>query len=175
VIYGWAEMLAPAYGALAQQFNIVTSIPAMLTPELWHCQWAIWLDICYFEFLRPCDKWSRSQIRQETSVSCIKCDYSGVFHWFNVFHYLEWPSGQPIDREPWRCAVRDASGWRCGGSVFPYLYFLTTSYFVHQRGLRFALWILAIAVSASVSAIISGFIIQSMGWPMTFKICNRNR
>jgi hypothetical protein len=29
VIYGWAEMLAPAYGELAQQFNIVTPPPAL--------------------------------------------------------------------------------------------------------------------------------------------------
>lgn len=44
-------------------------------------------------------------------------------------------------------------------------------FFVHQRGLRLALWILAIAVSSSISGVVGGLIIDSLGWPMTFKTC----
>jgi len=44
-------------------------------------------------------------------------------------------------------------------------------YFVHQRGLRLAAWILAIAVSSSISGVVGGLIIESLGWPTAFKTC----
>jgi MFS family permease len=45
------------------------------------------------------------------------------------------------------------------------------SYFVHQRGFRLALWGLAISIGSAASPIVSGYIIQSLGWRMTYKIC----
>lgn len=45
------------------------------------------------------------------------------------------------------------------------------SYFVHQRGLRLGLWVLAIYASSSVAGIVSGIIIEKHGWQLTIKIC----
>jgi hypothetical protein len=133
------------------------------------------LDICHLELLRPGDEWSRREIRKETSVPGLERHHNRFFYWFRILYDLDWLAGEPINRELGTRALRNSGGRRRRGSV-PYrnFSFLTRSYFVHQRGLRFALWILAIAVSSSVSAIVSGFIIPSMGWPMTFKICNHS-
>ena len=43
-------------------------------------------------------------------------------------------------------------------------------YFVHQRALRLAIWVLAISISAATAGVISGIIIEIFGWHMTFKI-----
>jgi MFS family permease len=48
--------------------------------------------------------------------------------------------------------------------------FTDERYFVHQRGFRLAIWVLAITISASVSGVISGVIIQNYRWQMSFKI-----
>jgi hypothetical protein len=86
-MYGWAEMLAPAYNTLAQEFNVVLlRIPSpVLTPELWYRQRAIWLDVCYFEFLLTRNEWSWGQIRKAAGVPCLEYYYTCLFHWFNVF------------------------------------------------------------------------------------------
>ena len=44
-------------------------------------------------------------------------------------------------------------------------------YFVHQRALRLAIWVLAISISAAIAGVISGVLIENYGWPMIFKTC----
>jgi len=44
-------------------------------------------------------------------------------------------------------------------------------YFVHQRGLRLAMWGLCLSVGVGGGGIISGYIIQDLGWNWTYGIC----
>lgn len=44
-------------------------------------------------------------------------------------------------------------------------------YFVHQRGLRLAMWGLCLSVGVGGGSIISGYIIQDLGWNWTYGIC----
>jgi MFS family permease len=44
-------------------------------------------------------------------------------------------------------------------------------YFVHQRGVRLAAWGLCLSVGVGGGSIISGYIIQDLGWNWTYGIC----
>ncbi|KAI0484297.1 MFS general substrate transporter [Xylariaceae sp. FL0804] len=44
-------------------------------------------------------------------------------------------------------------------------------YFVHQRGVRLAAWGLCLSIGVGGSSIISGYIIQDLGWNWTYGIC----
>lgn len=44
-------------------------------------------------------------------------------------------------------------------------------YFVHQRGLRLAMWGLCLSVGVGGGTIISGYIIEDLGWNWTYGIC----
>lgn len=44
-------------------------------------------------------------------------------------------------------------------------------YFVHQRGLRLAMWGLCLSVGVGGGTIISGYIIQRLGWNWTYGVC----
>ncbi|KAK3069290.1 hypothetical protein LTR53_012487 [Teratosphaeriaceae sp. CCFEE 6253] len=44
-------------------------------------------------------------------------------------------------------------------------------YFVHQRGLRLAMWGLCLSVGVGGGGIISGYVIQDLGWNWTYGIC----
>lgn len=44
-------------------------------------------------------------------------------------------------------------------------------YFVHERGLRLAMWGLCLSVGVGGGSIISGYIIQNLGWNWTYGIC----
>lgn len=47
---------------------------------------------------------------------------------------------------------------------------LINRYFVHQRGVRFAILLAAFSLTNASAGIVSGFIIQNFGWRMTLKI-----
>lgn len=75
-------------------------------------------------------------------------------------------------------AVRDVS------SIVPMLLLLADGirlvtstiadlYFVHQRGLRLAMWGLCLSVGVGGGGIISGYIIQDLGWNWTYGIVRR--
>src|ERR1700761_1864409 len=44
-------------------------------------------------------------------------------------------------------------------------------YFVHQRGLRLAMWGLCLSIGVGGGTIISGYIIEDLGWNWTYGIC----
>ncbi|KEF61961.1 uncharacterized protein A1O9_03533 [Exophiala aquamarina CBS 119918] len=44
-------------------------------------------------------------------------------------------------------------------------------YFVHERGLRLAFWGLCLSVGVGGGSVISGYIIQDLGWNWTYGIC----
>lgn len=44
-------------------------------------------------------------------------------------------------------------------------------YFVHQRGLRLAMWGMCLSVGVGGGTIISGYIIEDLGWNWTYGIC----
>lgn len=49
---------------------------------------------------------------------------------------------------------------------------ITDIYFVHQRGLRLAAWGLCLSIGVGAAGIISGYVIQDLGWQWTYKLGN---
>ena len=53
--------------------------------------------------------------------------------------------------------------------IYPSISF-NCSYFVHQRGLRLAAWGLCLSIGVGAAGIVSGYIIQDLGWQWTYKL-----
>jgi MFS family permease len=47
---------------------------------------------------------------------------------------------------------------------------ITDIYYVHQRGLRLAAWGVSLSVGVGASGIISGYVIEDLGWQWTYKL-----
>lgn len=68
-------------------------------------------------------------------------------------------------------------GFRLVGCIgmSPFEVLVTTTiadiYFVHQRGVRLAAWGLCLSIGVGGGTIISGYIIQNLGWNWTYGIC----
>ncbi|OTA58932.1 MFS general substrate transporter [Hypoxylon sp. EC38] len=68
-------------------------------------------------------------------------------------------------------------GFRLIGCIgmSPFEVLVTTTiadiYFVHQRGVRLAAWGLCLSIGVGGGTIISGYIIQNLGWNWTYGIC----
>ncbi|XDG08128.1 hypothetical protein ABKA04_007743 [Annulohypoxylon sp. FPYF3050] len=68
-------------------------------------------------------------------------------------------------------------GFRLVGCIgmSPFEVLVTTTiadiYFVHQRGVRLAAWGLCLSIGVGGGTIISGYIIQDLGWNWTYGIC----
>ena len=147
------------------------SILWLLTIELWHGQWTVWMVFRHFKCPLHCDQRDCNQIWKAAGLFDIEPYCTRFCNWIHLLCNMGRFIGHSADWNCWAYTLRDPRcRHRCRPVLIPAVIF-NGSYFVHQRGARFAAWILAIATSSSISAIVCGYIIQSMGWPATFKIC----
>ncbi|KAI2615331.1 MFS general substrate transporter [Hypoxylon sp. NC1633] len=150
VVGAWGPMIAPGYVQMASQFDISYN---KLNGDLGYGILVIGLS-CFF-----------------TNSMAVIWGRRPVFLLGNLLLFISSIGGY------YAHSFSSLLGFRLIGCIgmSPFEVLVTTTiadlYFVHQRGVRLAAWGLCLSVGVGGGSIISGYIIEDLGWNWTYGIC----
>ncbi|KAI1087653.1 MFS general substrate transporter [Rostrohypoxylon terebratum] len=150
VVGAWGPMISPGFVEMASQFGISYN---KLNGDLGYGILVIGLS-CFF-----------------TNSMAVVWGRRPVFLLGNVLLFISSIGGY------YSHSFSSLLGFRLAGCIgmSPFEVLVTTTiadiYFVHQRGVRLAAWGLCLSVGVGGGSIISGYIIEDLGWNWTYGIC----
>ncbi|KAI1102427.1 MFS general substrate transporter [Jackrogersella minutella] len=150
VVGAWGPMITPGFVEMTSQFNISYN---KLNGDLGYGILMIGLS-CFF-----------------TNTMAVVYGRRPVFLLGNLLLFISSIGGY------YSHTFSSLLGFRLVGCIgmSPFEVLVTTTiadiYFVHQRGVRLAAWGLCLSIGVGGGTIISGYIIQDLGWNWTYGIC----
>ncbi|OTB09866.1 hypothetical protein K445DRAFT_71470 [Daldinia sp. EC12] len=150
VVGAWGPMISPGYAQMAAQFGMSYN---QLNGELGYGVLVIGLS-CFF-----------------TNTMAVVWGRRPVFLLGNLLLFISSIGGF------YAHTFGSLLGFRLVGCIgmSPFEVLVTTTiadiYFVHQRGVRLAAWGLCLSIGVGGGTIISGYIIEDLGWNWTYGIC----
>ncbi|KAI1391789.1 MFS general substrate transporter [Hypoxylon trugodes] len=150
VVGAWGPMISPGYVQMAAQFGLSYNT---LNAQLGYGVLVIGLS-CFF-----------------TNSMAVVWGRRPVFLLGNLLLFISSIGGYYAN------SFGSLLGFRLLGCIgmSPFEVLVTTTiadiYFVHQRGVRLAAWGLCLSIGVGGGTIISGYIIEGLGWNWTYGIC----